>query len=128
METAITKGVKVSVKSKYESEYSNPSEDKYVFSYKVIIENLSDDPIQLLTRHWYILDSYLNQREVKGEGVIGEQPIIQPGKCHTYSSWSPLITELGKMFGTYEMQNRSNKEKFQVEIPAFKLIASYRYS
>ena len=128
METAITNGVKVSVRSKYESEYSNPGEDKFVFSYKVIIENLSDDPVQLLSRHWFIVDAYLNQREVKGEGVIGETPIIQPGKSHAYSSWSPLITEMGKMYGTYVMINLSNKDKFEVEIPTFKLIASYRYS
>ena len=128
METAITNGVKVSVRSNYEMEYSNPSQDKFVFSYKVFIENISDKPIQLISRHWYIVDAYLNQREVKGEGVIGEQPVIQPGDTHHYSSWCPLITEMGKMFGTYQMVDLDENKFFEVEIPVFKLIANYRYS
>lgn len=128
METAITKGVKVSVKSKYNPEYSDPSENKYIFSYKVFIENLSEESIQVLSRHWYIVDASLNQREVKGDGIIGEQPIIHPGKTHTYSSWCPLGTEIGKMYGTYQIVVLSSMKKIKVKIPEFKFIASYKLS
>ena len=80
MITTITDGVKVSVETQFQPEYSNPQGDHFMFAYKINIENLSDTTVQLLRRHWDIFDSNGIHREVEGEGVVGEQPVIEPGK------------------------------------------------
>ncbi len=126
METLITKGIKVSVETQYQSAYSRPLEMKYVFSYHIKIENLSNDTVQLLRRHWYIFDSNGVIREVEGEGVIGKQPILQPGESHEYASWSPLMTEMGKMYGSYLFVRESDEEQFRVQIPEFFLLAPFK--
>lgn len=124
--TCITNGISVSVKPRYEAEHSNPSVNKYIHSYTVIIENKSPHTVQLLSRHWIIMDSHLNIREVRGEGVIGEQPILNPGDIHEYTSWSPLSTEFGKMSGSYQMIRSVDNEKFDVRVPVFVLSNSAR--
>lgn len=126
MEALITRGIKVSVETFYQPAYSHPLEMKYIFSYHITIENLSSETVQLLRRHWYIYDSNGVIREVEGEGIIGKQPILQPGESHQYASWSPLMTEMGKMYGTYLFARDSDGEQFRVKIPEFQLLAPFK--
>ena len=121
MTTSITNGIKVSVTTQFEPRHSSPAHGKHVHSYHITIENNSDETVQLLTRLWIIMDSDLNIREVRGEGVIGEQPIIPPGGSHSYSSWTPLRTAIGKMSGSYQMRTLSNHSLFDVRVPVFVL-------
>ena len=123
MNTLITNGIKVSVETFYQNRYSNPVESKYVFAYRITIENLSSKTVQLLRRHWYIIESNGESQEVEGEGVIGKQPTLQPGDAHQYVSWSQISTAIGKMYGTYLMINASDQNHFYVSIPEFQLIA-----
>lgn len=126
MEALTTRGIKVSVETQYQQAYSRPLEMKYIFSYHITIENLSNETVQLLRRHWYIFDSTGVIREVEGEGVIGKQPILEPGESHQYASWSPLMTEMGKMYGSYLFINQVDGEQFRVEIPEFHLLAPFK--
>jgi Uncharacterized protein affecting Mg2+/Co2+ transport len=126
MVTAITDGVKISVETVYQDEYSNPANDHYVFAYRINIENLSDYAIQLKRRQWFIFDSSGVQREVEGEGVIGLQPVIEPGESHSYVSGCNLTTDMGTMNGSYLMSRLFDDTEFTVDIPKFSLIASYR--
>ena len=126
MQTAITRGVKVSVETFYQLDYSNPLKDEYMFAYRITIVNQSEQTLQLLRRHWHIVDANGIVREVEGEGVVGQQPILRPTEKYQYVSGCNLNTELGKMFGTYEMINVSNGKKFKVNIPTFQLVASLK--
>jgi ApaG protein len=126
MDTLTTNDIKVSVETFYQSGYSNPLEEKYIFAYRITIENLGDQTVQLLRRHWIIKDSSGEIREVEGEGVIGKQPVLAPGEIHQYMSWCPLRTELGKMSGSYLMIHQSNGKEFHVNIPEFRLVAPFR--
>ena len=126
MAALTTKGIKVSIEASYQPAYSDPAARKFVFSYDVDIENLSEHTVQLLRRHWFIFDSSGAHREVEGEGVIGEQPVLAPGQSHQYTSWCPLITDIGKMHGTYLFRRQPDNETFQVLIPEFQLIAPFR--
>ncbi len=125
METLITNGIRITVSPRYEEQHSNPLDHKYLYSYHVIIENLSEHTVQLLRRHWNILDSSGVKKEVHGDGVIGKQPVLLPGQLHEYSSWCPLLTGLGKMSGYYSMKRLDDNQIFRVEIPAFELIAPF---
>ncbi|MDF1696604.1 MAG: Co2+/Mg2+ efflux protein ApaG [Saprospiraceae bacterium] len=124
--SAITQGVQVTVISTYHEEHSKPSLNKYVHSYNVTITNLSGLEIQLISRHWIIKDANGKIREVKGDGVIGLQPILMPEESHQYTSWCPLSTPVGKMGGTYAMIRRADNSVFNVTIPEFKLIADFK--
>jgi ApaG protein len=126
MVTAITEGIKISVETMYQEEYSNPSKDQFMFAYRIEIENLSDYTIQLKRRQWYIFDSNGTEREVEGEGVVGQQPIIEPGNSHSYVSGCQLSTEIGSMKGYYSMSRIAMDTDFIVDIPEFQLIAPYR--
>ncbi len=126
METLITNGIKVSVEAAYQSSYSRPLEMKFVFSYHITIENLSSDTVQLLRREWQIFDSNGIIRQIEGEGVIGRQPVLAPGELHQYASWSPLMTELGKMSGAYIFKRDMDDQEFRVDIPEFRLIAPFK--
>jgi len=123
MATLTTNGIKVSITTHYQSEYSKPIDARYIFAYKVIIENLSFTPIQLLRRQWTIVDSDGLVRVIEGEGVIGKQPIIPPGESHQYVSWSNLHTGLGKMFGKFTVRDLDDRQLFDVDIPTFQLVA-----
>jgi ApaG protein len=125
METLITNGIKITVSPQYEPRHSDPLDGKYLYSYHIIIENLSEHTVQLLRRHWLIIDSNGIKKEVRGDGVIGKQPVLQPGQVHEYSSWSPLVTGLGKMQGHYVMRRLDDNGIFHVRIPAFDLIAPF---
>jgi ApaG protein len=126
MVTAITDGVKVSVETIYQPEYSNPVNEHFMFAYKVNIENLTEYSVQLLNRHWEIFDSNGSKREVEGEGVVGMQPVIDPGENHEYVSGCNLKTDMGSMKGFYEMKRIVDEEVFLVSIPEFYLITSYK--
>ncbi len=126
METFITKGIRISVAPTYRPEQSSPEEEKYVFSYEIIIENRSSHVVQLRRRHWFIFDSVGVRREVEGEGVVGEQPTLKPGEKFKYESWCPLVSGVGKMHGTFLMEREDTGETFNVHIPEFHLIFPIR--
>jgi ApaG protein len=98
---------------------------QYFFSYQITILNRSKQPVQLVSRFWQILDGGLHQETVKGLGVVGQQPILEPDTSFTYTSGCPLMTEYGKMSGHYTFLNLANQETFQVEIPAFSLTTTF---
>jgi len=126
MVTAITDGVKVSVETVYQPEYSNPANEHFMFAYRVEISNLSDYAVQLMRRQWFIFDSNSSRREVEGEGVVGLQPIIQPGETYVYVSGCNLKTDMGSMKGAYLMKRDIDGSEFEVDIPEFQLIAPYK--
>ncbi len=126
MVTAITDGVKVSVETIYQPEYSNPGNEHFMFAYRVEISNLFDYAVQLMRRQWFIFDSNSSRREVEGEGVVGLQPIIQPGETHIYVSGCNLKTDMGTMRGAYLMKRLTDESEFEVDIPEFQLIAPYK--
>ena len=121
---AVTHGISVEVLSQYSAENSRPEEGKWVFQYTVRITNRSEDSVQLISRHWIITDAAEDVQEVKGPGVVGEQPVLTPGESFKYSSWCPLKTPLGTMRGSYQMI-RANGEQIDVEIAPFALKARY---
>ena len=121
---AVTHDIRVEVISRYMPEESKPHEGQWVFQYTVRITNQSLETVQLLSRHWIITNALDQVREVRGEGVIGEQPVLGPGESHQYSSWCPLNTATGSMRGTYTMA-RPGGELFDVEIAPFALMARY---
>jgi len=100
---------------------SKPVEGRHLFSYTIEIENVSDHTVQLMRRHWYILDSSSHSREVEGDGVIGQQPVLHPGQIHRYTSWCPLESDIGLMFGFYKMRIVDTSAEFEVRIPEFTL-------
>ena len=122
MVTATTEGVKVSVETFYQREHSGLTTGEHVFAYRITIENKGPHTIQLLHRHWHIFDSVNEWREVEGEGVVGEQPVIEPGGFHQYVSGCTLQGSMGKMFGSYEMERSEDGVRFQVAIPEFRMI------
>ncbi|MCT1530600.1 Co2+/Mg2+ efflux protein ApaG [Sphingobacterium daejeonense] len=126
MTTQTTSGVKISVESTYQSEYSNPENEHFMFAYRITIENLSEYTIQLVRRHWNIYDSIGLNKQVDGDGVVGEQPILQPGEMHQYVSGCNLKSDMGFMEGYYEMIREMDNSIFHVHIPRFNLIANYR--
>ncbi len=124
--TETTRGIRISVRAQYQIEHSNPMEHKYVFAYQITIENGSDYTIQVLRRHWTIVDAGGNVRTVDGEGIVGEQPIIAPNASYQYTSWAGLSSDIGKMFGTYLVERQIDGENFDVKIPEFALLAPFK--
>jgi ApaG protein len=122
----VTEGVSITVETFYQPAQSNPLSSEYLFAYRITIENLGDVPVKLLRRHWQIVDSNGSCREVEGEGVVGQQPIIEPGNNYQYVSAANLRSDMGKMSGTYEMENMYNKKLITVTIPEFQLIAPFK--
>src|SRR4051795_2612946 len=121
---AVTNGIRVEVISQHSAENSRPSQGEWVFQYTVRITNQSSDTVQLLSRHWIITDALEQVQEVKGPGVIGEQPTLAPGESFKYSSWCPLKTPTGMMRGTYQMVGPDGAQ-FDIEIAPFALRARY---
>lgn len=126
MVSEITKGIEVSVETEYQPEYSSPRQYHFVFTYRITIKNKSEYTIQLLRRHWHIHDSAFKNREVEGEGVVGQQPVLEPGQTHQYVSGCNLKSGLGKMYGTYLMERVLDGRRFKVKIPEFIMTAPYR--
>lgn len=115
-----TNQVKISVKPTYLMDQSDPDNSHYVWAYHIRIENLGDGKVQLLNRHWKIADANGKTQEVRGPGVVGEQPVINPGDSFEYSSGTPLKTTSGFMMGSYEMETADGAH-FDATIPAFSL-------
>ncbi len=126
MITATTHGIKISVETEYQQEYSSPAQMHFVFTYRITIENLSANTIQLLRRHWDIADITHTEREVDGEGVVGKQPILEPGQTHQYVSGCNLKSGIGKMKGKYLMERVIDGHKFDVKIPEFTMVVPYK--
>ena len=111
MASKVTEGVIVTVETFYQPDYSNPVNGEFMFAYRITLQNNNPFPVRLLRRHWHIFDSNGTQREVEGEGVVGVQPQINSGEQYQYVSGCNLRTEMGKMYGTYTMQNITSKKK-----------------
>lgn len=126
MVTEITKGVRVSVETEYQSEYSNPIQHHYVFTYKITIENNSPYSVQLISRRWHIHDATFTERLVEGEGVVGQQPVLEPGERHQYVSGCNLRSGMGRMYGAYQMERLVDGKKFDVKIPAFMMVVPFK--
>lgn len=122
MSQQVTEGVSIMVETFYQPAQSNPVKYEHLFAYRITIENQTIYPVKLLSRHWHIKDSNGTHREVEGEGVVGQQPVIQPGDSYQYTSAVNLYSEIGKMYGSYLMENLFNKKKLTVTIPEFRLI------
>ena len=120
MYSAVTRSIKVTVKPVYLDDQSSPRDNRYVWAYHVKIENGGDDVVQLRSRYWRITDAMGRVQEVRGPGVVGEQPVLQPGESFEYTSGTPLATPSGIMDGTYQMEVL-NGGRFDVTIPAFSL-------
>ncbi|MEM1269213.1 MAG: Co2+/Mg2+ efflux protein ApaG [Bacteroidota bacterium] len=120
--SAITEDITVSVLPVYLDRKSSPIERRFVFAYHVRIENGGFDEVQLLRRHWRIVDASGHAEHVEGEGVVGRQPILAPGEVHEYESFCVLKTFEGFMEGTYTME-RENGSRFRVTVPRFDLAA-----
>ncbi len=117
---ASTRGIAVSVEPTYLETRSSPDASQYVWAYRVIIENQGRETVQLLSRHWMISNSRGELTEVKGPGVVGNQPVLKPGESFEYTSGAPLDTPSGMMGGAYQMETESG-ERFDIEIPTFSL-------
>lgn len=113
-----TKGIKVEISTVYLDDYSKPAHGKYLFCYKVTITNESDEWVKLENRHWIIIDSNSHKEEVKGPGVVGQKPELEPGMSHEYMSFCNLATDFGTMEGSYEMLDKDN-QPFLISIPRF---------
>ncbi len=126
MVSKISEGINISVESYFQPEYSNPVKSEYMFAYQVTIENNNIFAVKLLRRHWHIYDSNGIVREVEGEGVVGVQPRINPGDSYRYISGCNLRSELGKMYGTYLVEDIDSNKTFDVIIPAFVMTAPFK--
>ncbi len=119
---AVTRDIRVSVTPRYVPEQSDPGEPAYAFAYTIRIANEGVEPVQLLSRRWLIVDALGREREVKGNGVIGQQPRIEPGQAFEYTSWCPLRTRWGTMEGSYTMARESGG-RLEVTVARFYLAA-----
>ena len=117
-----TRAIEITVKPFYLEEQSEPDDSHFVFAYHIRIQNNGRDVVQLLNRYWQITDGLGRMQEVRGPGVVGEQPVLRPGEAFEYTSGCPLNTATGIMVGTYEMETLDG-ERFDVDIPAFSLDA-----
>ena len=117
-----TRAIEITVKPFYLEEQSEPDDSHFVFAYHIRIQNNGGDVVQLLNRYWQITDGRGRMQEVRGPGVVGEQPVLRPGEAFEYTSGCPLNTATGIMVGTYEMETLDG-ERFDVDIPAFSLDA-----
>lgn len=115
-----TRSIRVTVEPFYLEDQSSPSDNHFVWAYQVRIENMGTDTVRLVNRYWHITDSLGRVQEVRGVGVVGEQPTLKPGESFEYTSGTPLPTPSGIMVGTYEMESASGR-RFDVAVPAFSL-------
>lgn len=120
MYEAISNRFRITVRPQFLTGQSKPEEDKFVWAYTITIENLGQETAQLISRHWIITDALGHKQEVKGDGVVGEQPTLLPGQSFQYTSGCPLTTPSGMMVGSYQMQTGDGR-RFDISIPAFSL-------
>ncbi len=121
----ITRGIKISVETEYEGSFLKDNVLHYAFTYKIVIENQSKSSVQLLTRHWKIIEALNKTQYINGNGVVGKKPVINPGENHNYKSGCLITSPLGAMKGAYTMIDFSSTKKFNVEIPPFKLLTPF---
>ena len=126
MTSKISEGIRVSVETFYQPEFSNPLQNEFMFAYQVTIENNNDFAVQLISRHWYIFDSNGSTREVEGEGVVGVQPVIASGEFYQYMSGCNLRSEMGRMHGTYLITDVNSQRSFNVIIPSFEMHVPFK--
>lgn len=124
MSIATTHGIRITVRTRYLEDESEPRREKFVFAYQIAIANEGDEDARLLTRHWIIQDAGNHVDEVIGDGVIGQTPVLAPGQEFVYTSYCPLKTEWGMMKGTYGMM-RPDGERFEAIIAPFALLPPY---
>jgi ApaG protein len=120
MYSAVTRAIRVQVEPVYLDDQSEPEKGQHVWAYRVRIANEGTETVQLVTRYWHITDGLGRVQEVRGAGVVGEQPVLNPGESYEYTSGTPLPTPSGIMRGTYQMRTPAG-ERFDIEIPAFSL-------
>ena len=120
MYRAVTRQIEVTVEPNFLPERSVVDRGQYFWSYTIIITNFGSETVQLKRRHWIITDASGRQQEIRGDGVIGEQPVLAPGERHKYTSGVPLTTASGFMTGRYQMVSESG-EQFEIEVPTFSL-------
>jgi ApaG protein len=128
MVTQITKGISVSVETFYLDEQSNMLTGEYAFAYRIKIVNEGVHTVKLMRRHWFIVDTNGSVREVDGEGVVGEQPLLEPAQEFTYTSAASIKSDMGRMYGYYIMHNLSTNETLKVAIPSFELVPFFKYN
>lgn len=126
MSSTTTQGVEVSVETYFQPDYSNPMSGEFMFAYRITIDNHNSFSVKLHRRHWHIFDSNGEFREVEGEGVVGVQPVLTPGERYQYVSGCNLRSEMGRMSGTYQMENVDTRQFFDVDIPAFEMIVPFK--
>jgi ApaG protein len=126
MYQASTRSITVTVEPSYLEDDSTPAKHEFRWAYRVRIENRSKGTVQLLSRYWRITDALGRIQEVHGPGVVGEQPVLEPGHAFEYQSWTPLQTPSGIMAGHYQMEEQASGERFDVAIPAFSLDSPYQ--
>jgi ApaG protein len=122
---AVTRNIEVTVTPRYVADRSSPDNGYFFWAYTINITNLGRETVQLKTRHWRITDATGKEQEVKGPGVVGEEPLLKPGQSFEYTSGVPLPTPSGFMQGTYGMITSDERTTFDIEIPAFSLDSSY---
>jgi len=125
MYRSTTRDITVTVRPEFLEDHSSPEEGRYVWAYHIRIENLGGETVQLLTRHWRITDAHGEVHEVRGEGVVGKQPVLGPGSAFEYTSGTPLPTASGFMVGSYGMETEAG-EPFDIDIPLFSLDSPYQ--
>lgn len=126
MVSLVSSGIRVSVETFYQQEYSNPLNKEYVFAYKIVLHNNNPFPVKLISRYWSIHDADAVHTEVEGSGVVGVQPILGPDKSFQYVSGCDLQSEIGKMSGAYMFEDIQQKKQFEVKIPVFLLVAPFK--
>ena len=124
MSEAVTRHIRVHVETEYAPGRSNPAQNKWFFLYTIRLTNEGRETVQLISRHWIITDALGEVMEVKGQGVVGKQPVLEPGETFEYTSGCELTTPFGSMKGTYQMVTDKN-EPFPVQIPQFTLTEPY---
>jgi ApaG protein len=124
MFTKTTHGISITATPHFLSDHSEPEDHHFVWAYTIELENKGDETVQLMNRYWRITDDIGQTQEVRGPGVIGEQPVLKPGESFRYTSGTALATPSGMMLGAYEMSTPVG-ERFEVEIPAFSLDSPY---
>lgn len=125
MYSATTRSIKITVRTSYLEDQSAPADSHFVWAYHIHIENMGQETVQLVSRYWRITDAKGEIHEVRGPGVVGEQPVLEPGDYFDYTSGTPLSTPSGIMTGHYRMENERG-ESFEAQIPAFSLDSPYQ--
>jgi ApaG protein len=125
MSEAVTRNIRISVETEYAPGRSNPAQSQWFFLYTIRLTNEGREKVQLMSRHWIITDAMGEAKEVRGKGVVGKQPILEPGETFEYTSGCELTTPFGSMRGTYQMLVTEKQEFFDAAIPPFTLTEPY---